>query len=98
MGANPLWILDFSGASKPPKGNCGAVANIGRKPLPILAFTRSDQGPTEESRFNAELKIMRSPLVRGSDLMLFPGLFAAHKGAGLEEGDQLIGRLEAPGA
>ena len=49
-------------------------------------------------RFNAELKIMRSPLVRGSDLMLFPGLFAAHKGAGLEEGDQLIGRLEAPGA
>ena len=50
------------------------------------------------NRFNAELKIMRSPLVRGSDLMLFLGLFAAHKGAGLEQGDQLIGRLEAPGA
>ncbi|KFB73696.1 MAG: transposase/IS protein [Candidatus Accumulibacter phosphatis] len=49
-------------------------------------------------RFNAELKLMRSPLVRGSDLMLFLGLFAAHKGAGLEQGDQLIGRLKAPGA
>ena len=48
--------------------------------------------------FNAELKIMQSPVVRGSDLMLFLGLFAAHKGAGLEQGDQLIGRLKAPGA
>jgi len=48
--------------------------------------------------FNAELKIMQSPVVRGSDLMLFLGLFAAHKGAGLEQGDQVIGRLEAPGA
>lgn len=53
---------------------------------------------SENERFNAELKLMRSPLVRGSDLMLFLGLFAAHKGAGLEQGDQLIGRLKAPGA
>jgi DNA replication protein DnaC len=48
--------------------------------------------------FNAELKIMQSPLVRGSDLMLFLGLLTAHKGAGLEQGHQVIGRLEAPGA
>jgi hypothetical protein len=46
--------LDFSNVSRTPKRNCGAVAKIGRKALPNLAFIKSGQGLTEESRLNAE--------------------------------------------
>ncbi len=64
----------------------------------VILASPNTLGHSAKVRFNAELKIMQSPLVRGSDLMLFLGLLAAHKGAGLEQGDQVIGRLEAPGA